>query len=109
MPLLLIDQRVHPLHIALRRISREEHAHDWIVVARIEVVQPGAVVVLPDEALGRVETACVVAIVAIRPEQLVALHGGPTRGIGERGDQAALGVAEVELRAVAIQRAKQGK
>ncbi len=109
MPLLLIDQRVHALHIALDRIGREEDRRYRVIVARIEVVQPRAIVVLPDKALGRVEAACTVAIVAVRSEKLVALHGGPTRGIGERGDQAALGVAEVELRPVAIQRAKQGK
>ena len=56
---------------------------------------------------GCVEAAGRIARVAIRPEELIALHRGPTRGVIERRDQAALSVAQVELRAVAIQRPQQ--
>ncbi len=85
----------------------EEHAHHRVVVARVEVIKAGAIIVLPDEALRRVETARVVASVAVWPEELVTLHRGSTLGVIEGGDQAALRVAQVELRAVAVQRAKQ--
>ena len=63
--------------------------------------------VLLNEAFGRVEAAGGVARVAIRPEELVALHRGPTRRVIEGGDDAALRVGQGELRAVALQRAQQ--
>ena len=70
----------------------------------MQVVQPRLIVILPDEAFGRVDTARVVAPTGIRPEQLVALEGGPACRVGEGRDDAAQRVAQIELRPVAVQR-----
>ena len=93
---------VQALRVALHGIGGEEHRRLGVVVARIEVVQARAIVVLPDEALGRVEGACRVARVAVRPKDLVTFHFGSARCVGEGGDQAAQRIGEIELGAVAI-------
>ncbi len=68
---------VHALQVPLRAIRRQEHADDLVVVAGIVVIQPRAVVVLPGEAFERVDGACVVARVAVRPKHLVPLDRRP--------------------------------
>ena len=74
----------------------------WVIVPGVEVIQPRAIVILPDEAFSRVEATRVVARVAIGAEELVAFHGGPTCGIGEGGDQTTLRIGQVELGPIAI-------
>jgi hypothetical protein len=66
------------------------------------VVQPRAVVVLPDEAPGRVDIACEVPVDAIGSEELVALECGPARRVVEVRDQTAPRIHRIELRAVAV-------
>ena len=92
--------------VALHRVRREEHPHHRIIIARVRVVQPRAVVVLPDEAFGRVDAAHIVTPRPVWSEQLITLEGGPSRRVGEGRDNAAQRIAQVELRAVAVQRAE---
>ena len=63
-----ISIRVHPLH----GIRREEHRRHRILVARVEVIQSRAVVVLPDETLSRVDTVGVVVPHAIKQMHILA-------------------------------------
>ena len=44
----------------------------------MQVIQPRAIVILPDEAFGRVDAAREVARIAIWSEELIALEGSPT-------------------------------
>ena len=102
-----IGIRIQALRIALRRIRREEHPHHRVIVARMQVIQPRAIVVLSNEALRGIDAARVVPPTAIRPEELIALERGPTCRVGEGRDKAAQRVRQVELRAVAVQRTEQ--
>ena len=61
----------------------------------------------PSETGGYYAGNCVVITGAIGSEELVALHRRPTLGVSKGGHQAALRVSQVELRAVAIQRAQE--
>src|SRR6266705_5020309 len=77
---------IHPLHVPLLRICRQEHAYLWVIVARVIVVQPRqTIVVLPGEALGRVDAAFEVAGGAIWPEYLVPFDRSATGYIAEAG------------------------
>ena len=100
-----IGIRVHTLQVALHHIRRQEDPHHGVIVTGIQVIQPRAVVVLPDEAFGGVDIACEVPIDAIGSEELVAFERGCARRVVEVGDNATQRVDQVELRAVAVQRA----
>ncbi len=98
--------RVHALHIPLRLVCREEHAHHRIVIPGIEIIQSRqGIIILPGEAFGRVERAGGVTRCAVGTEELVALERGAVGSVGEAGEQAAQRVGQVERRAAAVQRA----
>ncbi len=69
---------VHPQDVALHHVRREEDTRHRVVVARHVVIQPAdAIALLAREADAGGQCARVVALVAVRPEQLLA-HDAPT-------------------------------
>ncbi len=89
---------VHPLHVALHCIRRQEHADRRIVVAGVEVVQLGErVIVLAGIALGRGDRALAVGTVAIRPVDLIAQHRRAVRRVADTGDHTAQQIGEQEF------------
>src|SRR5579871_390769 len=76
--------RVHPLHIPLYRIRRQEHAHYRVIVPGVVVIQPRQrIVVLAGEAFGRVERTGGITRVAIGSVELVARERGAVGRVGE--------------------------
>jgi len=92
-----IGIRVHPCHVPLHCIGRQEHAHHRVVVACIVVIQSGErVIVLTREAFGRAVRPLVVALLAIGSIHLVAFDGRAACRVAQVRHDAAQQVGLVE-------------
>ncbi len=77
---------IHPLHVALHRIRREEDAHQRIIVPCIVIIQlRERVVVLAGVAFRRPHRAFAVEAEAVGAIELVALYAGAA-GVGNAGN-----------------------
>ncbi len=95
---------IHAILVALHFVSREEDAHQRVIVARSIVVQLGQrVVVLPGIAFGGSHRPLAVSIVAKGAVDLVAPNRGTVGRVADGTDHAAQRVGEQEIGAIVVE------
>ena len=95
--------RVHPQHIALHGIRRDEAPNVRVIIPGIVVHQLGVVHVLAGEPLAGVHHALLVAQRSVGSVDLIALDGCRTRHRGESGEYTAQCIGQGELSVGAVE------